>query len=34
VKRVGVDGHSTLVEPNDFAINILSLIEYKDIVIK
>jgi hypothetical protein len=34
VKRVGVDGHSTLVELNDFAINILSLIEFKDIVLK
>ena len=33
-KRVGVDGHSNKVEPDDYAINIVSFIEFKDIVMK
>lgn len=34
MKRVGVDGHSNKVEPEDYAINIVSLIEFKDAVFK
>jgi hypothetical protein len=33
-KRVGVDGHSSKVEPEDYSINVVSLIEFKDMVLK
>ena len=34
MKRVGVDGHSNKTEPEDYAINIVSLIQFKDAVFK
>lgn len=34
LKRVGVDGFSTNTELEDYAINIMSLIEVKDLVLK
>lgn len=34
MKRVGVDGHSSKVEPEDYAINIISLIEFDDAAFK
>jgi hypothetical protein len=34
MKRVGVDGYSSKAELEDYAINIVSLIEFKDAVFK
>ena len=33
-KRVGVDGLTKKVEPEDYSINISSLIEFKDMVLR
>jgi len=33
MKRVGVDGHSKKVEPEDYSINIAYLIELKDVAL-
>jgi hypothetical protein len=33
-KRVGVDGHSKKVEPEDYSINIGHIIEFKDMALR
>ena len=34
LKRVAVDGYSDFTELEDYAINIVSLIEFKDVIMK